>query len=57
MKKNFSSFRGIRCLFHYSQALMRNIKSLGLYKKEYKLENDKLLKKLIEISFLYYDNK
>ena len=35
---------------------MRNIKSLGLYKKEYKLENDKLLKKLIEIPFLYYDN-
>ena len=56
MKKNFSSCRGIRCLFHYSQALMRNIKSFGLYKKEYKLESDKLLKKLIEIPFLYYDN-
>ena len=35
---------------------MRNIKSLGLYKKGYKLESDKLLKKLIEIPFLYYDN-
>ena len=34
MKKNFSSCRGIGCLFHYSQALMRNIKSLGLYIKK-----------------------
>ena len=56
MKKIFNSSRGIGCLFHYSQALMRNLKTYGLYRKEYKNISDELLKKLIEIPFIYDNN-
>jgi hypothetical protein len=45
---------------YYSQSLLRNIKSLGLFNKEYKEYKEKskiLLKHLIDIPFLYCKSK
>ena len=56
LKIAFNNVRIIGCYFHYMQALDRNERNLGLYKKENK-EILNTLKNLGKIPFCYKNNE
>ena len=52
-KKYFPNSIRISCYFHYIQAIIRNIKKYGLYKKEDKLISNIIIKILSSLSIIY----
>ena len=56
VKKYFPNSLRITCLFHFKQDIMINIRSYGLYKKEDKKLNDKIVNKLTKLAIKYKGN-
>ena len=53
ISKIFPKSQRIACQFHYKQDILRNIKSYGLYKDNFKEESINLLKDLGKIPFIH----
>ena len=51
--KFFPNTKRISCLFHYKQDILRNLKTYGLYKQNYKAESDIIVDRLGLIPLLY----
>ena len=51
--KYFPNAQRISCYYHYTQDIVRNIKSYGLYKKEDKEVSDKIIKELSILPIIY----
>ena len=53
LKKIIPNVMYITCFFHYTQDILRNIRSYGLYKKEQKNKSDMIIKYLASIPLNY----
>lgn len=56
VKKVFPDVHIVWCLFHYKQALRKQLSTLGLFKSEYKLQTEEVLKICGKFTFVVNNN-